>query len=182
MVEITASLLTSSIASLESLLREPEPTKPQQKFLRFRLGKDHPALVAVEDVLAVLTIAIVDVLPVPQMSAYVLGICNWRNEAVWLVDASNQMGFEPLSVHKGSKHLTVIVAQSRGKSLGLVVPELQDIESHDPEELVPASPELFSAQLLPFVKGYLSGDRSIVLNVTAILQDRNLQLHKLSKL
>jgi positive phototaxis protein PixI len=185
MLEIADSLPTSSIASLESLLNPPQPAKPQQKFLQFRLGKEHPALAPVEDVLAVLTIAVSEVLPVPQMSACVLGIYNWRGEALWLVDASTQMGFSPW-VDSRVKALTLIVAQSEGQSLGLVVPEVFDIGEHDPELLIPASADLFSNRMLPFVKGYFSSDvdsesvreQSIVINISALIQDSNLQVHR----
>jgi positive phototaxis protein PixI len=182
MVELTTSLpFASSLASLESLLREPEVAKPEEKFLRFRLDAEHTVLVPVKEVLTVLTVAVSEVLPVPQMSSAVLGIYNYRGEALWLVDAANQMGFQPFSTQP-LKMLSVIVVQSGSKSLGLVVSEVQDIEGYDPEELIRATPEVFSARLLPFVKGYFPHEHTIVLELSSLVNDSNLQIHKLNQL
>ncbi|NDJ19682.1 chemotaxis protein CheW [Myxacorys almedinensis] len=168
----------SSIASLEFLLAEPAPIELTQKFLRFRLEPDHIVLVPVEDVMAVLTISIHEVLPIPHMNAAVLGVFSWRGEALWLVDLSNQVGFQSLiGATKRLSGLTIIVVQSESQSLGLAVPEVQDIESHSLDQLHSPSNELFAPQLFPFVKGYFLHDRTFVLNTSAIVQDPHLQRH-----
>lgn len=170
----------SSIASLESLLVEPAPIEITQKFLRFRLEPDHVILLPVQDVLAVLTISLTEVLPIPHMNESVLGVLNWRGEALWLVDLSNQLGFNSLiRTTKRLSTLTIIVVQKKLQLLGLVVSEVQDIEEHSPEQMRLPSNELFASRLLPFVKGYFLHEHTIVLDTSAVLEDPHLQAHKL---
>ncbi|MBD1823176.1 chemotaxis protein CheW [Cyanobacteria bacterium FACHB-DQ100] len=162
----------ASIASLESLLNPPVEIKPLEKFLRFHLNQSHSMLLPLEDIIAVQAISILDVLPVPQMSACVLGLSNWRGEALWLVDLLYQLGFdEILQPAQSLTILNAIVVQFQGKWLGLTVQAIGEIEEHDPEKLVHPSPDLFAQPLAAFIKGYFGHDHSIVLSTAAILQD-----------
>lgn len=167
----------ASIASLESLLNVPTGIEPLQKFLRFRCG-DTELLVAVEDVIAVRTISVSDLLPVPQMPVAVLGLCNWRGEALWLVDLAQQLNLGSAIVPIYSlTTLIAIVVQSNNTTLALVVSEIDEIEQHNPTLLLHPLPNLFSPSLIPFVQGYFPQDCSIVLNVAAVIQDSALQIH-----
>jgi positive phototaxis protein PixI len=173
----------SSIASLESLLSKPAPLKITQKFLRVRVEQENTALLPIEEVVAVLTIAAGEVLPIPQMNASVLGVFNWRGEALWLVDLSHQIGFKSF-IHQSKRisTLTVIVMQRGSQLLGLVVPEVRDIEEHYPDQLYPPSKELFSPRFLPFVKGYFLHDHSVVLDMSAVLHDSRLRIYEFNTL
>lgn len=166
-------------ASLESLFTEPVATDHQQKFLRVQLYPENTVLLAIDQIAAVVTIAVTDILPVPHMPGCVMGIYNWRGEMLWLVDLALQVGFT--SLLKPEMNLTTVMAiviQMNGQSLGLVVPEVHDIEQHDPQQIYSPSAELFSSALLPFVKGYLMSDRSTVLDSVAILKAPFLQIHR----
>jgi positive phototaxis protein PixI len=181
MVELStefAPVSMASISSLESLLSEPPTIEPIEKFLRFRMSRDQSLLIAVEDILGVRTISVSEILPVPHMNACVLGIYNWRGEALWLVDLIQQMGVGtlPEQVQRFSSLMTIVV-QHRKKSLGLVVPEVHEIEQHNPKELLLPSADLFPQNLLPFIKGYFVQDRSIVLDVSSVLNDSSLRIH-----
>lgn len=169
----------SSVASLESLLAEPAPIEITQKFLRFRLEPDHAVLVPVQDVIVVLTMSLTELLPIPHMNESVLGVLNWRGEALWLVDLSNQVGFNSLmGTTKRLSTLTIVVVQKKLQLLGLAVSEVQDIEEHCPEQMQLPSNELFAPRLLPFVKGYFLHEHTIVLDASAVLDDPHLQAHK----
>jgi positive phototaxis protein PixI len=179
----------SGLSGLENLFEAAAIVEVGQKFLRFRLCPDQESLLPVEEVAAVLSIQTQDVLPVPHMPHCVLGIYNWRGEVLWLVDLARQLGLNALV--EQNPRLTscmAIVLQVNGQLIGLAVPEVYDIEQHDPNLLQPPLAELFSPKLLPFVKGYLTGanqrptegQRSTVLEVAAILQDPRLHLHELN--
>ncbi|MCY7320767.1 MAG: chemotaxis protein CheW [Phormidesmis sp. CAN_BIN36] len=173
-------LYQSELSSLESLFVRSETLDEGQKFLRFQLCPNNTALLAVDEVTAVLTIVASDVLPVPHMPACVLGIYNWRGEVLWLTDLASQIGFD--RTDEPDQQLTsfmAIVVQLEGQLLGLAVPEVYDIEQHDPQHLH-SSPDLFPSNLSPFMTGYLTSDRSTVLSVAAILQDPQLQIHGLN--
>ncbi|MBW4444499.1 MAG: chemotaxis protein CheW [Plectolyngbya sp. WJT66-NPBG17] len=176
-------LSTASITSLDSLLSPPAVTARSQKFLRFRLAPTQSMLLPVEEITAVQTISISDILPVPQMSACVMGMSNWREEALWLVDLAQQLGFSAIAQQAQQlTNLSAIVVQSSSKSLGLVVPEIGEIEEHYPDTLLNPSPDLFSSQTSSFIKGYFRHDRSVVLDTAAVMRDPALHTHHLNSL
>jgi chemotaxis signal transduction protein len=160
----------------------PEASAPdlRQKFLRFQVCPQNTALLAVEQIAAVVPIGISDILPVPQMPTCVLGLYNWRGEMLWLVDLSCQIGFPSLfAANTALSTLMAIVVQVAGQSLGFVVRQVHDIERHDPEQIQLPISECLPPQLLPFVQGSLSNDQTIVLNGSALLQAPVLQVHSL---
>jgi positive phototaxis protein PixI len=167
----------STIASLESLFSSPVIVQTGQKFLRCQLGPDRTALILVDRVIAVLTVHVGEVLAVPHMPNFVLGIYNWRGEIIWLLDLAAQLGLSASTLATNPVSLPIIIAQVGEQSFGLAVLQIFDIESHDIEQLHPATPGLFSPQLQPFVKGYLADDRSTVLNTVAIINDPRLANH-----
>lgn len=93
---LAGSGLGSAIASLESLFAAPPPPVVGQRFLRFQLCPESTALLGVEDVVTVVPVAIANILPVPHMPDFVLGLYNWRGEMLWLIDLGSQVGFAPL--------------------------------------------------------------------------------------
>lgn len=179
----TSSFSAASLASLASLLSPPAEAEPMQKFLRFRLDQTQSMLLAVETITAVQTIAIADILPVPQMNACVLGMSNWRGESLWLVDLAQQLGLSAITAQ--SQRLTTLIAivvQVNDRALGLVVPEIYEIEEHNPSWLLNPSADLYPQQTLPFIKGYFKHDRSIVLDASVVMQDPSLQMHHFNSL
>jgi positive phototaxis protein PixI len=177
--EFTQTLIsTASLTSLASLLSPPAETEPMQKFLRFRLDQTQSMLLAVESIAAVQTIAIADILPVPQMNACILGMSNWRGESLWLVDLAQQLGVQTrLNRLQRLTTLSAIVVHLNGNALGLVIPEIYEIEEYNPKTLLEPSADLQTSSIFPFIKGYFKHDRSLVLDGLAVLQDPSLQMH-----
>lgn len=173
----TLELYQSGLSSLESLFSQAGTPDAGQKFLRFQLCPSHSAVLAVNEIAAVLTVEASEVLSVPHMPACVLGIYNWRGEVLWLTDLASQIGFTQSELDPHYTTFMAIVVQIHGQRLGLAVPEVYDIEQHDPQYLHLPSSELFSPQISPFMKGYLTSDRSTVLDAAAILQDSQLRIH-----
>jgi len=181
--DFTPSSISSaaSLASLASLLSPPAEVEPMQKFLRFRLDRTQSMLLAVENIAAVQTVAIADILPVPQTNESVLGMSNWRGESLWLVDLAQQLGLSAVvSQTQRMTTLSAIVIQANSYSLGLVVPEIYEIEEHNPKWLLHPSADLYPQQILPFINGYFKHDRSIVLNASVVIQDPSLQTYHFS--
>jgi positive phototaxis protein PixI len=162
--------------NFSSLFAEPMPIEVGQRFLRVQVCPESTALLAVDELVAIAPITITDILPVPHMPNCVLGLYNWRGDMLWLIDLGQQVGFAGL-LQLGSSSFIVVIVEVNNQTMGLCVPQAHDIESHDPQLIQPASSEMFSAQFLPFVKGYLTGDRTTVLNIPKVLQDPALNIH-----
>jgi positive phototaxis protein PixI len=168
--------LVSDLGDFSSLFAEPIPVEIRQRFLRLQLCPETTALLSVDEIVAIANATITDILPVPHMPNCVLGLYNWRGEMLWLVDLGQQVGFSGL-LQSGSSSFMAVIVEVNGQTLGLCVPQVHDIELYDPQLIHAASLEMFSARFLPFVKGYLTGDRTIILNLSALLQDSALNMN-----
>jgi len=165
------------------------PAVEAERFLRFQIGFEDTALLPLASVKEVLQISVEEILPVPDMPNCVLGIYNCRGEMLWLVDLEIQIGLFSLarnslkSQHlalRTSNMLTTIAIQADDKSLGIVVPQVMDIEEHSPEALQIPPTGLFPPKLLPLIQRYLTDSSSPVLDTKALIQDSQLQMHHLN--
>ncbi|HEY9628549.1 MAG TPA: chemotaxis protein CheW [Coleofasciculaceae cyanobacterium] len=187
-------------ALLQPISAASEPD--ELRFLRFSFSSAETALLPLISIRQVMKVLPHSILPVPNMPPSVLGIYNFRGEMLWLVDLGLQIGFQGVRTLQGNllsqsaaaqstaastaKPLSglgqflgwiAIVIQAQGQSLGLVVPEVIDIESHVPGQLQPPAIDLFPATLLPFIQGYLVRSSSPVLDANALIADSRLQVH-----
>ena len=172
------------------------------KFLRFYFSPEDTALLPLKNVKEVLNIPLMGILPVPHMPDCSIGIYNYRGEILWLVDLGAQLGFVPstefiqgmtsptelaiktttaLAAKQGVTltndlpTLTAIILHDEDKYIGIVVPKVVDIEMHDLQEMQYPSEDLFSPNILPFLKGYLIRSSSPVLDINALIKDPQLQ-------
>lgn len=178
------------VSALTRVASPPEATHSSdssEKFLRFKLGLEGKALLSLSIIHQVMRISAVEILPVPQMPGCVLGIYNWRGEMLWLVDIGQLIGFPPLygdtNLSNGGQtgEIMAIVVQTNEQYLGLVVPQINDIELHDIKQLNAPSIGLFSPEVLPYLQGYLIGENRevlMVLNAEAIARTPLWQVHR----
>lgn len=170
-------MLTS--LDLQELTLDPLPKETDSRLsrlLRFPLGSADSALLPLEQIKEILSLSVTQILPVPEMPSCVLGIGNWRGEMLWLIDLNNFLGYSPLTFVVGATPLAIVI-QVGNQCVGLVVEQVNNIESHDLQQLHPAAIGLFPPHLLPFVLGSLPGDGGTVLNLTAITQSPLWQIH-----
>ena len=178
-----------SVSGSNSLSLRPNSTNEQQnssqqvrKFLRFYLGGDSSqntsmansdlALLEAEIVTEVITISAKELLVVPQMPYCVLGIHSWRSEMLWIVDLENLLGYPPALGGDIDEDedctLLVMVVQSQGQSMGLVVSRIDNIIEQDVSKFKPSSAELFSEDIMPFLHGYFTDEQNnIVMMIDA---------------
>lgn len=152
----------------------PSTIKSEQKFLSFQIGLNDIALLPVECVTELFQVSVADILPVPQVPNCVLGIYNWREEMLWLVDLNALTGFPGLQ-ERDIPLLTLmaIVIQAQGQSIGLLVQQVRDIEVLDVQQMKSPAKGLFSQELLPFLQGYFIGANNEILrtlDAEAIIQ------------
>lgn len=165
-----------TITSLSQLTSDLKVSQ-REKFLRFALGSQSRGMLPLEQIAEVVSIAIADILPVPEMPSCVLGIYNWRGKMLWLIDLNHLVDYPSLRLEK-SEPLMAIVIDVNGQSMGLVVQYVKDIELHDAQQLQSATVDVFPPRLLPFVKGYLPGANGIVLDTHAIARCPLWQVHR----
>lgn len=135
-----------------------------QKFLRFQLGGKDTTLLAVNPIIEIVPLKIREILPVPQMPSYVLGIYNWRGDMLWLADLGHLVGFPPLFQSRASRSMAMaIVVQSQEKSMGLVVSQVSDIEQYSWSQMRPSDPQLFGDRLLPYLQGFFITENNEIL-------------------
>ena len=151
--------------SINSKIDQESTTQQVDKFLQFYLGSNDSvtsasngkdlALIEAEIVTEVITVSISEILSVPQMPYCTLGIYSWRSEMLWIVDLENLLGYPP-SLSITDKTILVMVVQIEGQSLGLVIPQIDNITEQDLEQFKSPSSEIFSEDILPFINGYLT--------------------------
>ncbi|MDZ7957803.1 MAG: chemotaxis protein CheW [Aulosira sp. DedQUE10] len=146
----------------------------KQKFLSFNLGSEDIGVIQLQHITEVLQVSLAEICGVPQMPNSVLGIYNWRGEMLWLVDLDEMLGYS--SLLQGSNlvaKMMAIVIENEGKSLGLLVRQLTDIEWLNTQEMKTPSAELFSPEISSFLQGYFinpNEEMMFTLDALAIIQ------------
>ncbi|WP_313949238.1 chemotaxis protein CheW [Leptolyngbya sp. FACHB-261] len=147
-----------------------ESSEAEEQFLRFQLLPDTTALLPVHQTTEVLAVTSSQVIPIPHMPAYILGIYNWRGEILWMLDLGHLLGLAPkhqrlstsldypvLVIHdsrraRGRKRTS---GQATGeKLLGLVVDQVEDMEWLNPELIQSPPVSAVTPELAPFLSGY----------------------------
>ncbi len=174
---LSTSSSNSLSFSINSKTDRESATQQVGKFLQFYLGSNDVitssasgrdlALLEAEIVTEVITVSISEILSVPQMPYCVLGIYSWRSEMLWIVDLENLLGYPP-SFAPNIDTILVMVIQIEGQSLGLVIPQIDNIVEQNIEQFKPPSSEIFSEDLLPFLNGYFTDQsNNIVMLINA---------------
>jgi positive phototaxis protein PixI len=142
----------------------------EEQFLRFSLSSRTKGLISISQMSEVLTINLEQILPMPHMKPWVMGVYNWRGEILWMVDLGNLLGFPPLHEERSlrsSYKAIVLHLPLEGKkydptpdrTLGLVVSQIEDIEWCNPASIESPPPSV-DPKLIPFLRGYyLKSDR-----------------------
>lgn len=135
-----------------------------ERFLSCYLEPNMTVMLPVQYLTEVLTIPPQQVTPIPMMNAWVMGVHNWRGEALWMVDLGHLLGLTPWyqQSRNFSSHNALVMRNhdGRGKDeegelkLGLIVSQVQDIEVISLDQIRPPSPHIASPELAPYFTGY----------------------------
>lgn len=154
----------------QDFTNEPEGDRGQQ-FLQFKLLPDTNALLPLVQMVEVLSIPVTQVVAIPDLPEWIMGIYNWQGQILWLLDLGKLIGLPP--IYGQATNYTVVVTKesTTGLELGLLVARVEDIEWVDPD-LIESPPESETrAELLPFLRGFLFNNRDelmVVLDCDAI--------------
>jgi len=144
-----------------------------QQFLRFILLPDTNLMISLSEIAAVLKIPYGQIIPIPEMPSWVIGVYNWRGEIVWMIDLGQLLGFTPWYQQSvaASNHKAVVIhpsyqnRQSRttGELVGLIVSDVNDIESCNLNDLHSPPASAITPDLAPFLRGYWVKDNGDII-------------------
>jgi positive phototaxis protein PixI len=158
-------------------------TDEREQFLRFYLIPNTTALLPIVQLTEVLTIPMGQIIPIPHMPAWIMGVYNWRGQILWMIDLGQLVGLTPrhqqatnssyytaIVLHESSSQNTGEIAEN--KLLGLVVNRVEEIEWCNLELIQSPPPNAVNPHLLPFLRGYWvksNGEMLAVLEGGAIM-------------
>lgn len=156
----------------------------REQFLRLHLAPDTDALLPILHMAEVLTIPTGQIVPIPDMPPWVMGVYNWRGEILWVIDLGHLAGLTPwheqttnISAHKAVvlkvQDSPTTIAQAKSQMLGLVVNQVEDIEWCDVEMIQALPLSSVAPEFANLLRGYWwksDGGMLAVLNGAAILR------------
>lgn len=187
--EVTIVVSRSLPESLpESLVAAKASRVNQQQFLRFFLEPDLTVVLPVMQLAEVLTIGLGEIVPIPHLPPWVMGVYNWRGEILWMVDLGHLLGLTPWAQQSSSRFnyraliLNGAIAfnqktkgyggMNSNQMLGLVVSRVEDIEWCNPDNFQSPPAASVNSQLIPYLRGFLiknNGDMVTALDGQAIV-------------
>ncbi len=131
-----------------------------QRFLEFTFPKDLNALLPLGNLQSAIEIQLADILPVPQMSAGLLGILNWRGKAIWIADLSYVAGGSYYSqCNPQTTKAMVLMVQLAGITIGLAIERTISVVARDPATALATDEQLCAPALRALVGGYFLDDQ-----------------------
>jgi positive phototaxis protein PixI len=125
--------MTTSLSPPSTVERLHEQS---QRYLSVFLPGRHQALLPTDSLIEVLTFAPAQIISIPDTPDQVMGVCNWRGEVLWLVDAGHLLAATP-SFHETNYQtkFNVVVLKRQNRALGLVVERVGNMLWCHPSEI-----------------------------------------------
>jgi positive phototaxis protein PixI len=144
-----------------------------QQFLQFQISEDSQAMLPSHQLSEVLSLPLSDIVAVPEMATFVMGVCNWRGEVLWLVDLAALMESSPLA-NEGLYRNTynTLIIHHQGRSVGLVVSRVKGMVRCDISQIQTTLGTSKKHITSPYIQGYWldsNQEANLVLDGTRIL-------------
>jgi positive phototaxis protein PixI len=175
----------SDLFSQSSLLNSGTQLASQSEitqFLRFKLYPDMQVMLPLREITEVLKIQFGQIVPIPQMPAWVMGVYNWRGDILWMLDLGHLIGlnswYQQETNHSNQTAIVLSPHQAKNQTnttnlhLGLVIARVEDIEICDTATIQSPPSSAVTTQLAPFLRGYWlqpNGEMILVLDGQAIV-------------
>lgn len=156
-------------------------TQETEQLLRLSLIPDTTVALSVRYLTEVLTIAPHQIVPIPHLSAWIMGVYNWRGEILWMIDLGHLLGLTPWYHHalNRSTFSAIVIQhrdsnssqQHRAPTLGLMVHDVDDMEWCNPKDIKPLPASVIAPGMADFVQGCwwkAESDMLMVIDGTAI--------------
>ena len=155
----------------------------EKQFLRFNLHGNTKVMLPIKQITEVLKIQFSQIVPIPQMPSWVMGVYNWRGDILWMVDLGHLIGLNPWYRQNTnqSNHTAIVLSPNKEKrnsnaeanlNLGLVISKVEDLETCNVDDIQIPPQSTINAQLAPFLQGYWlqpEGEMIMVLNGSGIV-------------
>jgi len=102
------------------------------QYLTLYLTDNQEGLLPTEKMVEILSIDVEKILVIPETPKEVMGVFNWRQQIIWLIDLPSLLWLTPLSVQKKAI-LNVVVVKHKDQNLGLAFTENGKIINGKPE-------------------------------------------------
>lgn len=152
--------MSNSIAQFSTANPQQVATDTVQQ-LKFQLYPDTSVMLPIEQITEVLKFQLVQIMPIPQMPSWVMGVYNWRGDILWMVDLGQLIGLDSWYQyqHDRSSSTAIVLAPNRQSRqpqihLGLVVARVDDLENMKPQEIQAAVDAQTNSRLNSFLQGY----------------------------
>jgi positive phototaxis protein PixI len=168
-------LLTQQLSSLQTILSQGQSLSGELQFLTFPLGEDTTAMLPVTQLAEVLSLGYAQIMPIPDLEPWVLGVHNWRGEMLWVVDLAGLVGLPPLHLQlRNASSCKVMVSKTQPNPemapvyLGLAVKGVDDMYWCGVDEIKSAPNTAITSGLTPYLAGYtLSGAGQMLMALDA---------------
>jgi positive phototaxis protein PixI len=147
-------------------------------YLKFQLYPDTKAMLPIQQITEVLKIQLGQIMPIPQMPPWVMGVYNWRGDILWMVDLGQLMGLTACYQSDRHVHTAIVLSPERETSnseqkiqLGLMVAVIDDLVACDPEIIQEIVDSSLNPPCYRFAAGYWlkpSGEMILALDGGAI--------------
>lgn len=147
-------------------------TQPQKNlgdgYLQFKLNQSTTAVLEVNFTEEVVVLPLRAITPIPNTSELILGLMNWGNRIIWVVDLPKMLGFESQIHHP--RQCNIIVVHHQAETIGLMVPEIKGTVRFDKGTIQSAQNQ--ASDIVPYLDGCIDGEDelNLVLNIQAILK------------
>jgi positive phototaxis protein PixI len=179
-------LRTQSISPFQTLLTQEQGQTGELQFLTFPLGQDTSAMLPVNQLAEVLNLSYAQIMPIPEMESWVLGVYNWRGEMLWVLDLAGLVGLPALHQQlRNASNCKVLVSKTQPSSdkapiyLGFAVKAVEDMYWCTTDDIKSAPNTAITSGLIPYLAGYTLGQKGqmlMALNALAITEQINTQV------
>lgn len=107
-----------------------------ENFLSFSITPSLKAMLPTRQLVEIINIAPHEIVPIPGMSAEVVGVFPWQGEVLWAIDLSYWMGFEPLlSAKFSSSFCSILKVKTQGQSLGFLIHQVGQLQNCETQKI-----------------------------------------------
>jgi twitching motility protein PilI len=129
-------------------------------YLKFQLTPNTWAVLAMKQVQEVLHLPVHRLTPMPNLSACILGLTNWRSRVMWVVDLAQMLAVASLDTNLQQYDLLLI--RVGDVALGLAVQQIGNITWLSTTE-IQTPPADIGTNLVPYLRGCVLQEQDILL-------------------